>query len=326
MNKRRKLIVALGVSALAAPLSSFSQRAAPTFHRIGFLGPSSAAGIADRLEALRAGLRDLGFEEGKNLVIEFRWAEGKYDRLPELAAELARLKVELIVTHSAPGTLAAKQATKTIPIVMMAVGDAVAAGLVASLARPGANVTGLSFFTPELNAKRLELLKETFPRIRRVAVLFNSDNIAAPLPAMQAAAASLKVELQQFGVRSPNEFEEAFAAMSKRRIEAVAINDDPMLIANVVTAASLAVKYRIPSIGFSELADVGGLMAYGVNLPAMSRRAAVFVQKILKGANPGDLPIERSTNFDLVINRKAEKALGITIPQPVLMRAIRVIE
>ena len=326
MITRRKLLVGCGAAAIAAPVVSLAQQPSAKLHRIGFLGPTSAAAMASRLEGLRVGLRDLGYVEGKNLIIEFRWAEGNYDRLPALAAELVRLKVDVIVTHSVPGARAAKQATKTIPIVFAPVGDAVAEGLVASLARPGGNITGSSFFLPELNAKRLELLKEAFPRIRRIAVLFNSNNPAAPLPAMEAAAASLKVELQQFGVRSPNEFDDAFAAMIKRGAEAVAINDDPMLIANVGMAGSLAARHRIPSIGFIELAEAGGLMAYGVNLAAMARSAAVLVDKILKGANPGELPIERATTFDLVLNRKAAKALGITIPQSILVRADRVIE
>jgi putative ABC transport system substrate-binding protein len=322
---RRKLLIAFAAGAVASPLASIAQQPA-RHYRIGLLGPSSAMGFASRLESLRAGLRELGYVEGRNLAFELRWAQGDYDRLPVLAAELVRLKVDLIVTHSVPGAIAAQQATRTIPIVFAPVGDAVAYGLVANLARPGGNITGSSFFTPELNAKRLELLKEAFPRIRRVAVLFNSNNPAAPLPAMEAAAASLKLELQQYGVRSPPEFESAFAAMVKRAAEAVAVNDDPMLIDNVRIAASLAARHRIASIGFTELADAGGLIAYGVNLPAMARRAAVLIDKIFKGANPGDLPIERASTFDLVINRKAEKALNIAIPQSMLLRADRVIE
>jgi putative ABC transport system substrate-binding protein len=325
MNKK---VFGLTLSALLLALSiNVAEAQQPTkVSRIGFLGPTSAAGIAARLEAFRSGLRELGYVEGRDIVIEFRWAEGKYDRLPELAAELVRLKVDVIVTHGVPGVQAAKNATKTIPIVIAAVGDAVTFGLVASLARPGGNITGLSFFTPELNGKRLELLKEAFPRIRRVAFLFNSDNPGAPLAAMEAAAASLKVELQQFGVRSPNEFENAFAAMSKRRVEAVAINDDPMLIANVGTAASLAARHRIPSIGFIEVAGGGGLMAYGVSLPAMAHRAAVFVDKILKGTRPGDLPVEQPTKFEFVINLQTAKQIGVTIPQSVLFRADKVIK
>lgn len=328
MNKRRKLVIALGAGALTAPLGSFAQQPTARMHRIGFLGPTSAAGVASRLEALRVGLRELGYVEGKNLVIEFRWAEGKYDRLPELASELVRLNVDLIVTHAAPGGYAAKQATTAIPIVLMAVGDAITSGLVSSLARPGGNITGLSFFTPELATKRLELLKEALPHIRRVAELANPDNLFASsvFPAMELAAKSLKLVLQRFEVRGPMEFESAFVAMAKQRFDAVVINDDTMLIANAVTAAGLAAKHRIPSIGFIEIGNAGGLMAYGVDLPAMSRRSAVFIDKILKGAKPGNLPIERATTFELVINAKAAKALGIKIPQSIVVRADKVIE
>ena len=329
MNNRRKLMVALGAGALAAPFRSFAQQPAAKMHRIGFLGPTSAAGIPGRLEGLRAGLRDLGYVEGKNLVIEFRWAEGKYDRLPELAAELVRLNVELIVTYATPGSRAAKQATTTIPIVMASVGDAVAAGLVTSLARPGGNITGSTVFSPELSAKRLELLKEVFPRAKRVAVLTNLDNDALNrqiLQAMTATAKSLKVEFQQFEVRSPNEFEKTFATMSRQRVDAVAITEDTLFSSNAEAATSLAARHKIPSIGGVELAEAGSLLGYGVNFPAIFRRAAVFVDKILKGARPGDLPVERATTFELVINLKTAKALGVKVPQTLLQRADKVIE
>jgi putative ABC transport system substrate-binding protein len=214
--------------------------------------------------------------------------EGKYDRLPELAAELAHLKVDLIVTHGTPGTLAAKRTTATIPIVMAVSGDAVATGLVASVARPGGNITGPTFFFPELNAKRVELLKETAPRVTRVAVLINPDNpaIGPALKAMELAAKSLKVELQQVEVRGPDEFESAFSAMVKRRAQALAVVDDAMLIAQGRRVADLAAKTRFPSIGFREYAEAGGLMSYAVNVPEIWHRAAVFVDKILKGAKP----------------------------------------
>ena len=329
MNKRRKLLVALGAGALASPLACLAQQQPAKIARIGFLGATSAAGYASQVDALRAGLRELGHVEGKNLVIEFRWAEGKYDRLPELAAELVRLKVDVLVTHGAPGSRAAKMATTTIPIVLAAVGDPVAQGLVASLARPGGNITGSTFFAPELMAKRLELVKAALPRIRRVAVLLNSDhpiNNEPTLRAMKTTAGSLKVELQQFGVRSPSEFESALAAMSNRRAEAVVIAEDSLFVANAAAAASLGTKHRIPAIGFVEVAEGGGLMGYGVNFPAMYRRAAVFVDKILKGANPGDLPIERPTRFELVLNMKTAKELGIKIPNSILVRADKVIE
>jgi putative ABC transport system substrate-binding protein len=327
VNNRRKLLVALGAGTLAAPLTSFAQQKGKVW-RIGFLGPTSASGIAPRVEALRAGLRDLGYVEGKNIVIEFRWAEEKYERLPELAAELVRLKVDVIVTYTTPGILSAKSATTTIPIVMAIASDAVAQGLVASLARPGGNVTGMTGFIPEVTAKRLELLKDAFPRTRQVAVLFNSDNPAqiASLRAMEATAASLKLELQQFGVRGPGEFDSVFAAMAKRRVDAVVTTDDPVLVANFGAIAKLAAKMRLPSIGLPELAEAGGLMAYGTSRLDTFRRAAYFVDRILKGAKPADLPVEQPTRFETVLNLKTAKALGIQFPQAVLARADRVIE
>ena len=298
-------------------------------HRIGFLGPTSAAGIARRLDALRAGLRDFGYIEGKNLVIEFRWAEGKYDRLPELAAELVRLNVELIVTSSTPGVLAAKQATTAIPIVIAEQGDAVATGIVTSLARPGGNITGSNFFSPELQAKRLELLKEVLPQIKRIGFLANPDTTVMAQRAfkvMSVTAQSLKVELQAFDVRGPQEFESVFAEMAKRRVAAFNCQDEPMLTANAASVASIALRHRIAAIGSPEFAEAGGLMAYGVDRSAMYRRAAYFVDKILKGAKPGDIPIEQPTRFEFVVNMKTAKALGIKIPQSILVQAKKVIE
>ena len=297
-------------------------------HRIGFLGSTSAAGLASRLEAFRVGLRDLGYIEGKNLVIEFRWAEGKYDRLPELAAELVRLNVDLIVTAATPGVRAAKQATTTIPIVMASVGDPVASGLVASLARPGGNITGSTFFQPELMAKRIELFKEAMPRITQVAYLMNPDNTAATLNlrAMEITAKSLKVGLQLFPVRGPNDFDGAFAAMAKKRVNAVVINEEPMLMANVSAIADLAIKRRLLSAGGKEFAEAGGLLGYGIDTSEPFRRAAYFIDRILKGTKPGDLPVERATRFELIINLKTAKALGIKIPQTLSQRADKLIE
>jgi putative ABC transport system substrate-binding protein len=281
-----------------------------------------------RVEALRAGLRDLGYVEGKNIAIEFRWADDKYERLSELAADLVRQKVDVIVTYGAPGTLAAKRASATVPIVMAISGDAVLTGLVASLARPGGNITGTTEFAPELMAKRLELLKEAMPRITQVAALLNpSTPLSRPIfQAMEITAKSLKLELLQFGARAPNEFESVFSEMAKRRVDTVVVQEDPMLVANVKTIADIASKQRLPSIGGREFAEAGGLIGYGVNILEMFRRAAYFVDKILKGVKPSDLPVEQSTKFELVINLKTAKALGITIPRPVLLRADRVIE
>ena len=328
MTTRRELVIAFGLGALASPLASFAQQQTAKVHRIGLLGSASASGYASRVEALRAGLRDLGYVEGKNIVIEYRWAEGKYERLPELAAELVRLKIDVLVSQGTPATLAAKRATTTIPIVMPAVGDAVATGIVASLARPGGNITGSTFFGPELNAKRLELLKEAFPRITHVAVLLNPDNpgTGPNLQAMEITAKSLKMELQRYEARGPNEFENAFSAMAKRRVEAVAIPEQSIYAANAGMIADLAAKKRIPLAGFPQIAEVGGLIGYGVNILEIWRRAAYFVDRILKGAKPGDIPVERPTRFELVINLKTAKALGFTIPQSLLQRADKVIE
>jgi putative ABC transport system substrate-binding protein len=329
MNKRRKLIVALGASALAAPFGSFAQQPPAKFHRIGFLGPTTAAGWESRLEAFRAGMRDLGYVEGKNLMIEFRWAEGKYDRLPALAAEMVRLNVELIVTGGTPGTRAAKQATTTVPIVMSASGDAVGTGLIASLARPGGNLTGSTFFQPELLAKRLELLKEVMPRITQAAYLMNPDNASATGPTrrvVESAAMSLKIGLRPIPVRGPNDFDGAFAAMTKNRVEVLVTSEDAVTVANISAIADLALKRRLLSAGSKEFAEAGGLLGYGVNLPELYRRAAYFVDKIFKGVKPADLPVEQPTKFELVVNMKTAKALGLKIPNSILVRADKVIE
>jgi putative tryptophan/tyrosine transport system substrate-binding protein len=278
------------------------------------------------MDALRAGLRDLGYVEGDNLSIDFRWAEGRYDRLPALAAELVRLKVDVIVTATTPATLAAKQATTTIPIVSAATGDAVANGLVDSLNRPGGNITGSSYYAPEMSAKRLELIREAAPRATQIGHLLNAGNQSPViLKSMESAAAALDMKLHHFPVRGPSEFAAAFMAMAGSSIEFLAINDD-LLISNAKTVAELAARQRLPSIGGRELAEAGGLIGYGANLPALYRRAASFVDKLIKGAKPADLPIELPTKFDLVINLKTAKALGVTIPPGVLAIADDVIE
>ena len=296
--------------------------------RIGFLGAASASGYAPQLEAFRRGLRDLGYVEGKNIILEYRWAEGTYDRLPVLAAELVRLKPDLVLTHGTAGTRAAKQATTTIPIVMAVSGDAVATGLVASLAHPGGNITGSSFFNPELAAKRLELLKEVVPALTRVAVLMNPGNPVneVSIQAIERTARSLGLELQQVNVGGPEEFNAAFSTIVKGRAGALSVFDDAMLIAQARRVADLAAKNRLPTIGFSELAEAGGLMSYGVNFPDLWRRAATYVDKILKGAKPADLPVEQPTKFEFIINLKIAKQIGLTIPQSVLYRADKVIK
>lgn len=313
---------------LAAPFAAVAQPTGKVY-RIGYLGSTSASGYhAQLVDAFRRGLRDLGYVEGRDLTIEYRWAEGKYDRLPQLAAELVRLPVDLIVTHGTPGSRAAKQMTTTVPIVMAISGDAVATGLVTSIARPGGNLTGSTFFFPELMAKRLELLKEAVPRANRITAFANADNLATrpALTAMALRAESLTVDVAAVQVRGPGEFASAFLAMAKARADGVVVIDDPMLIANAQHIADLAAKHRIPAIGDREYVDVGGLMAYAVNFPDAWRHAAVFVDKILKGANPGELPVEQATRFDVVINLKAARALELTIPQSLLLRATQILE
>jgi putative ABC transport system substrate-binding protein len=280
------------------------------------------------MDALRAGLRELGYVEGKNVVIEYRWAEGKYDRLPGLAAELVSLKVDVLVTAGTPGALAAKQTTTTIPIVMAGTGDAVATGLVSSLARPGGNITGSTDFVPELMAKQLELLKEVMPRSGRVAVLVNPDNPSnVPMfKVMETTARSLKVELQRFEIRGQNELEGAFSAMTKSRADAIVVTTDSLFNANARAIADLAAKKQLPAAGTTDFAEAGGSIGYSMNFSAVSRRAAYFIDKILKGTKPSDLPIEQPTKFELVINLKTAKALGLSIPPSLLQRADKVIE
>jgi putative ABC transport system substrate-binding protein len=316
--------------ALAAPLSCFAQQ--QKVWRIGFLAARSRSTVSHPdlfYDAFTQEMRALGYTEGKNLVIEWRFAEGKYERLAGLAAELVRLNVDVLVTHGTPGVQAAKRATTTIPIVMAAVGDAIAAGLVTSLARPGGNITGLSFFQHELLSKRVELLKEAVPRVSKVGYLVTLGNPSAMGPtvyAIENAAASLKIGLLQFGVRGPDDFESAFSEMAKKGVDGLVISEESVMLANARTIADLAAKQRLPVVGSWEFGQSGGIIGYGIKLTELYRRGAQFVDKVLKGAKPGDLPIEQPREFELVINMKAVKALGINIPQSILLRADKVIE
>lgn len=326
MIKRRAFLWMLGGLALGAtPIASIARKDTKVA-RIGFLGSASASASAGLLEALKSGLRDHGYIVNKDILIESRWAEGRYEQLTALATELVRLKVEVLVTYGTPGIRAAKRATTTIPIVMAASADAVAAGLVGSLARPDGNVTGLTIFGPEITAKRLELLQEAFPRARKIGVLFNPDTKGVGSRPMDNASKLFKVELQRIGVRGPDEFASAFSAMVAKRVDAVLVTQEPMLNAYPKEIADLAAKHLLPLIGFNDLADAGGLLGYGVNFSELYRRAAYYVDKLLKGAKPADLPIERPTKFDLAINLKAARTLRLTIPQSLLRRADRVIE
>jgi putative tryptophan/tyrosine transport system substrate-binding protein len=295
--------------------------------RVGvIIGGTPAAG-GHIFEAFRQGLRQLGYVEGQTIALEVRWAEGRYERLPELVAELVRLKVDVLVVGNSPAALAAKNATRTIPIVMFA-GDPVGLGLVASLARPGGNLTGLSYFNVELNSKRLELIKQLVPGLTRVAVLRN-PTVAIHATFWQetaAAAEKLGVALQPIQVRGPEDFDAAFAA-ARDNAQALLAFDDAMTIAYRSRVVALAASSRLPAMyGFREFPDDGGLMSYGPNFVILFQRAATFVDKVLKGAKPADLPVEQPTKFELVINTKAAKALGLTVPPSLLARADEVIE
>ena len=323
-------IVTLTLSLLAAPLAADAQQAGKV-PRIGFLGVTSPSDRPHHVDAFRQRLRELGWVEGQNIVIDYRYAEGRVDRLPDLVAELVRLKVDLIVASAGTqAATAAKNATETIPIVMIYVRDPVGNGLIASLARPGGNVTGVSGSAGlELFAKQLELLKETVPKIRRVAILSNPDNAYHQLAIREVnvAARSLGVQLQLLEARGPNEFDGAFAAMAKERVGALLVLSDAMLNSHRTRLADLAARSRLPAAyGVRESVEAGGLMSYGPSFLDLYRRSATFVDKILKGAKPGNLPVEQPAKFELVINLKTAKALGLTIPQSLLLRADEVIQ
>jgi ABC-type uncharacterized transport system substrate-binding protein len=325
---RRAFITMVGGSILAAPLVTEGQEAARVA-RIGMLADATSPHLR---EAFRQGLRELGYIEGRNLVIEYRDAEGKPEQLPALAAELVALKVDVIVAGNTLQTLAAKQASRTIPIVFSFALDPVTDGLVTSLARPGGNVTGLSFLAPELVGKRLELLKLAVPRVSRVAVLWQPGAQAKRTEQglqteARVAARALGVPLQFVEARGPDDFDRAFSDMTRARADALTVLGSAMLFNQRRRLVDLAAKNRLPAAyGLREYVDAGGLMAYGPNGPDMFRRAAIYVDKILKGATPGDLPVEQPTKFELVISLKTAKALGLTIPPSVLGRADQVIE
>ena len=323
------LAVVLAVSLTLAPLVVEAQPAAKV-GRLGFLGPSFSEDDprAENLRAFREALQNLGYVDGKTIAIEWRLADN-YELYPALAAELVRLNVNVLVTPNTPGALAAKRATSTIPIVIIAVGDPVGSGIVSSLARPGGNVTGLSIFATDLYAKRLELLKEALPKTSRVALLFNPTNpVNVPLvKETQDAARKLKVQFHPVGVRDLDDFERAFAEMNKERIDGLMIAQDAFLLNHRIRIADFARRNRMPTMyEVREFVEVGGLMSYGPSRSDSFRRAAIYVDKILKGAKPADLPVEQPTKFELVINLKTAKAIGLTIPQSVLGRADHVIE
>ena len=324
---KRSFTLLLIAAALGAVVAEAQQPA--KVWRIGVLVSTSPSLTASRDEALRQGLRELGYVEGHNIIMEYRYAEGKLDRLPNLAADLVRLKVDVIVTGGTRVTAAAKQATSTIPIVVGGAGDLVRAGLIGSLSSPGGNVTGVSRLSPDFIGKRLELLKEAIPKPIRVAALLNPDNpgYGPSLREIEVAARALGITLQSLAVRSPNDFESAFGAAAKGRADALFVMADALFNSYLTRIVELAAKNRLPAMyDRSDFVEAGGLMSYGVNLADLSRRAAYYVDQILKGAKPADLPVEQPTKFELVINLKAAKQIGLTIPPEVLARADKVIK
>jgi ABC-type uncharacterized transport system substrate-binding protein len=327
--KRREFITLLGGAAAAWPLAARAQQSVAKVPRIGFLGNSTAELEANLIGPFRDGLRALGYEEGRNIVIEYRWAEGKYERFPALTAELIALKVDAIVTAGTPASLAVKNATTTIPLVMVAVGDPVATGLVASLARPGGNITGLTSISSEMEGKRLELLREVVPKVSHIAVLWNA---ASPIQVIEegevrAAARVLGIRMLSLGVRTREEIDDALATIIRERPDALLVLADRLFLHHRTRIMDFAAQERLPGVhAYRELVEAGGLMSYGPSYADMHRRAAAYVDKILKGAKPADLPVERPVKFELVVNLKAATELGLDVPPTLLGRADEVIE
>ena len=319
-------IITLGI--LLGSLAAQAQQTGNVY-RIGFLGNSTAALEANLVGPFREGLRDLGYIEGRNVLIEYRWAEGKYDRFPVLIGELLALKVAVIVTAGTPATLAVKKATTSVPLVMTAVGDPVGTGIVPSLSHPGGNITGLTAISTEIDAKRLELLREVVPSVSYIALLWNA---ASPLQVLaekqvQAAAQVLRMRVLSLGVKTEEEIKSALAVMARERPDALLVLADRLLLHHRVLIMDFATRHRLPGVhAYRELVEAGGLMSFGPSYADMHKRAAYFVDRILKGAKPGDLPVERPRTFELVINLKVAKALELTIPQSVLLRGTEIIQ
>jgi ABC-type uncharacterized transport system substrate-binding protein len=325
---RRAFITLISGAVAAWPLGTRAQQPGKMY-RIGFLGNSTAALEGSLVGSLREGLRDLGYVEGQNILIEYRWAEGQYEQFPALIAELLAQRVEVIVTAGTPASLAVKNATTSVPLVMVAVGDPVTTGLVASLARPGGNITGLTSTSEELDGKRLELLREVIPKLSHVAVFWNPENptLLTSLKEMRAAAQVLGIKVQVLEVRTPADLEETFKAIVRERPGALLVMGDRLFLHNRQRIMDFATKQRLPVVpGHPELVEAGGLMSYGASYPGMHRRAAYFVDRILKGAKPADLPVERPVKFELVLNLKAAKTLGLEVPPQLIARADEVIE
>jgi putative ABC transport system substrate-binding protein len=327
---KKKILLSVVATLILASLFPAAAQQPKKVARIGFLAPATRTGYQHQTDAFLQGLRELGYVEGQNIVIEYRWADGNFERLPELAAELVRLKVDVIVAAVTQASLAAKNATGTIPIVIVAVANPVDSGLIASLARPGANITGTSSMNAEVVGKQLELLKETLPKISRVTALWNPANPvyqAIQRRETEVAARALGVQLHFLEARGPDEIERAFAAMAKERSKALLVISDPVFTSHRKRIADHAAKQRLPTVsGIREYVEAGGLMAYGPSFPDMYRRAAYYVDRILKGTKPADLPVEQPMKFELVINLQTAKQIGLTIPQSVLYRADKVIK
>jgi len=327
MSARREFLISLGaVLAWALPVRAQLPR---TMYRIGFLGNSTAALESNLIEAFRQGLRDLRYEEGRNITIEYRWAEGKYERFPALIAELVALKIDVMVTAGTPAALAVKKAAISVPLVMAAIGDPVGVGLVPSLARPTGNITGLSGMATDLEGKRLQLLGEVVKGLSHVAVIWNPLNAFQKISVSQlnAAGKTLKIKVQPVAVGVTEDLDPAFATLVKDKPQALVILADRIFLHNRARLMDFAMQNRLPGVyAYRELVEAGGLMSYGPSYEDLHRRAAGYVDKILKGAKPADLPIEEPNKFDLVINRRAAEALGLTIPASILARADEVIE
>jgi putative ABC transport system substrate-binding protein len=322
-----KTIIVLLVGLILASVHLAEAQQANQTARIGILQSGSASSSMSRIAALREGLRELGYVEGKNIIIDYRYAEGKTDQFAVLAAELVRLKPDVIVTSGFPGIEALMKATNKIPIVMAAIGDAVGNSFVKSLAQPGGNVTGLSFLDPDISTKRLELLKEAMPRVVRVALLRHVTSGKQSLEATLAASRSLKVQVQILEIQAPNEFEGAFSSAKKRGAEAINVMASPILFAYRKELVDLSAKHRLPGMYENkEFVEIGGLLSYGANFDDLYHRAATYVDKILKGAKPADLPVEQPTKFEFIVNLKAAKQISLTIPPNVLARADKVIK
>jgi len=329
MNNRRKLVIALGAGALAAPLGLRAQQLTARAARIGWVVAGSPVTHAISLAAFRDGLQKLGYSEGQNVALEYRWAEGNLERLPGLVLDLVQRKVDVILAGGTPVAVAAKNATRSIPIVMAGVGDPVEVGLITSLAHPGGNITGMVATLPDVARKRLEILKEIIPRLARVSVIWNPSSSVAQRESkgIKESASVLRLSLNFYEAQTLTQLQNSLNLIPKSRPDGIIVLNDPLVFTYRKNIAEFASQAKIPSIyGFSEFVTVGGLISYGANIADTYRRAAIYVDKILKGAKPGDLPIELPRTFELMINKKTADAIGVTIPNSILLRADKLIE